>query len=77
MLATHLSETNVRVNSIAPGLFPSELTAGDSDDKNESSVGTMGLPIPLGRAGTGEEMACAILYVRWPGLSSLLMHTAG
>jgi len=63
MLATHLSETNVRVNSIAPGLYPSELTAGDSDDNNESSVGTMGLPIPLGRAGTGEEMACAILYL--------------
>lgn len=58
------------------GLYPSELTAGESDDKNESSVGTLGLPIPLGRAGTGEEMACAILYVRRPSRSPALMCSA-
>lgn len=64
MLATHLAESNVRVNSIAPGLYPSELTADGSDSKNESHLdGTIGLPIPAGRAGTGEEMACTILYM--------------
>ncbi|GAA96778.1 uncharacterized protein L969DRAFT_90705 [Mixia osmundae IAM 14324] len=65
MLSTHLSKTNIRVNTIAPGLFPAELTKGDSDSKNKSQLGdsTIGLNIPRGRPGTDLEMAHAILFL--------------
>jgi NAD(P)-dependent dehydrogenase (short-subunit alcohol dehydrogenase family) len=39
MLSTHLSPiSKVVCNAIAPGLFPSELTASGSDGKNESHL---------------------------------------
>ncbi|BFZ62124.1 hypothetical protein YB2330_003203 [Saitoella coloradoensis] len=65
MLATHLSGTNIRVNAIAPGLFPSELTAGDSGKDNRSDLkgDTQGIDIPTGRPGTEEEMATTVLYL--------------
>lgn len=64
LLATHLASTNVRVNAIAPGLFPSELTAGKSDDKNQSSLNdNMGLNIPVGRPGVDKEIASLVLYL--------------
>jgi NAD(P)-dependent dehydrogenase (short-subunit alcohol dehydrogenase family) len=38
MLATTLAETGIRVNQIAPGVFPSEMTTGDSDDSQKSEL---------------------------------------
>lgn len=38
MLATVFAQTKVRVNCIAPGVFPSEMTAGTSDDDNKSKL---------------------------------------
>ncbi|PLW20225.1 hypothetical protein PCANC_05665 [Puccinia coronata f. sp. avenae] len=64
ILATHLSSTNVRVNAIAPGLFPSELTTGCSDQQNKSALkDTMGLKIPEGRPGIDKEIACTVLFL--------------
>jgi NAD(P)-dependent dehydrogenase (short-subunit alcohol dehydrogenase family) len=38
MLATTLQETKVRCNQIAPGVFPSEMTTGESDDSQKSEL---------------------------------------
>ncbi|KAI0775881.1 NAD(P)-binding protein [Trametes elegans] len=58
----------VRVNNIAPGIFPSEMTVGESDDKNKSALE---VPpdygekkgIPAGRPGRDEDMAQTALYI--------------
>ncbi|KAH7914384.1 hypothetical protein BJ138DRAFT_1143913 [Hygrophoropsis aurantiaca] len=56
----------VRVNNIAPGIFPSEMTAGESDESNKSHIPTNGdygekKGIPAGRPGRDEDMAQAAL----------------
>ncbi|OCH94512.1 NAD(P)-binding protein [Obba rivulosa] len=58
----------VRVNSIAPGIFPSEMTTEDSDSKNKSQIPTGDdygekKGIPAGRPGREEDMAQAALFL--------------
>ncbi|KAL8795582.1 MAG: hypothetical protein Q9195_002003 [Heterodermia aff. obscurata] len=38
MMATTFAETRIRVNCIAPGIFPSEMTAGSSGDDQKSTL---------------------------------------
>jgi NAD(P)-dependent dehydrogenase (short-subunit alcohol dehydrogenase family) len=54
----------IRVNSISPGVFPSELTTGESDDTQKSrlSKGTFEGRIPAGRPGKDEDIASTILF---------------
>ncbi|KIK58325.1 hypothetical protein GYMLUDRAFT_1006858 [Collybiopsis luxurians FD-317 M1] len=58
---------NVRVNSVAPGIFPSEMTAKESDETNKSSIqaGDFGKEkgIPAGRPGADEDMAQTVLML--------------
>ncbi|KAI0050258.1 NAD-P-binding protein [Auriscalpium vulgare] len=58
---------NIRVNSIAPGIFPSEMTTNDSDEHNKSKIDTEDFGakkgIPAGRAGSDEDMAQAALLL--------------
>jgi len=69
LMSTEFSHrTGVRVNSIAPGYFPSEMTTGESDKANKSELGQekvqdKGHPVPAGRAGSDEEMGQAVLFL--------------
>ncbi|KAF1962408.1 NAD(P)-binding protein [Byssothecium circinans] len=66
MLATVFAETKVRVNCIAPGVFPSEMTTGESGDDNKSVI-DKGMSNPAGRPGNDFDMAASILFLAGPG----------
>ena len=67
MLANTFAAENrlkIRVNSIAPGVFPSEMTAKDSDEKQKSHIEKEKYDkVPARRPGKEEDMAQAVLFV--------------
>lgn len=66
MLATTFKEVPVRVNVIAPGLFPSEMTAGSSGEDNKSQLDTKPTN-PAGRTGHDTDMGATILFLAGKG----------
>jgi len=66
MLASEIAENGlkVRVNSIAPGVFPSEMTAGESGSDQKSHIEKDKYEkVPARRPGKDEDMAGAVLFV--------------
>ena len=71
MLATELAAAGqrIRVNSVAPGVFPSEITTGKPADpvnanKSHLPAGSWGTAeIMVGRPGSDFDMAGAVLFV--------------
>lgn len=68
MMSKEFAQTGVRVNSIAPGYFPSEMTMGGSDERQKAEmpdekVQNKGHKVPAGRAGKDEEMGMAVLFL--------------
>ncbi|CZT10285.1 3-oxoacyl-[acyl-carrier-protein] reductase 1 [Rhynchosporium agropyri] len=66
MLASEIAENGIkiRVNSIAPGVFPSEMTAGESGSDQKSHIEKEKYEkVPAHRPGKDEDMAGAILFV--------------
>jgi NAD(P)-dependent dehydrogenase (short-subunit alcohol dehydrogenase family) len=57
-LGRFLAADHVTVNAIAPGLFPSKMTAFMFDHEEQLVAG-----IPMGRAGTPEDMAGIAIYL--------------
>ncbi|KAL6879201.1 hypothetical protein J3F83DRAFT_725423 [Trichoderma novae-zelandiae] len=55
----------IRVNSIAPGVFPSEMTTDGSDERQKSQLekGEYEGKIPANRPGKDEDMAQAVLFL--------------
>ncbi|KAF1917772.1 hypothetical protein BDU57DRAFT_445132 [Ampelomyces quisqualis] len=66
MLATTFAGTKVRVNTIAPGVFPSEMTTGSSDEDNKSVIDSK-MSNPAGRPGKDTDMAATVLFLAGPG----------
>lgn len=66
MLAHEVASSGlkIRINNIAPGVFPSEMTAQGSDEKQKSSLPKEKYEqkVPAGRPGKEEDMASAILF---------------
>lgn len=66
MLAHEVASSGVkiRVNNIAPGVFPSEMTTGGCDEKQKSSIPKARFEgkFPARRPGKEEDMAGAVLF---------------
>ncbi|GAB7356849.1 hypothetical protein MBLNU459_g7722t1 [Dothideomycetes sp. NU459] len=57
------SGLKIRVNAIAPGVFPSEMTTQESDDKQKSQMDKEHKgDLPSGRPGKDKDMAAAVLF---------------
>lgn len=64
-LAKELASRNIRVNAVAPGFIDTEMTA----DLPQSAKDEMFKGIPMGRMGTGKEVAEAVLWLASPASS--------
>ncbi|DAA79201.1 TPA_exp: Oxidoreductase, short chain dehydrogenase/reductase family [Trichophyton benhamiae CBS 112371] len=62
-LAHTLYPLCIRVNCIEPGLFPSEMTTGGSDENQKSKIEGAGSKFPAGRTGQEADIASAVLYL--------------
>lgn len=68
MMSREFAQTGIRVNSIAPGYFPSEMTMGGSDERQKTELPKEKVldkahPVPAGRAGSDEEMGMAVVFL--------------
>ncbi len=70
-LARELGPSNIRVNSLAPGYFDSDMVAGLTNRQVEKLVRST----PLRRLGTVEEIAEAALFLISPAASFITGHT--
>jgi NAD(P)-dependent dehydrogenase (short-subunit alcohol dehydrogenase family) len=65
MMATTFVEAKIRVNSIAPGVFPSEMTAGESNEYQKSTLDSEASN-PSGRYGRDTDMGACVLLLAGP-----------
>ncbi|KAL5422412.1 hypothetical protein PMIN04_004740 [Paraphaeosphaeria minitans] len=67
LMSAEFQKARIRVNSIAPGYFPSEMTTQESDKNQKSQLPDSKIQdkghVPMGRAGADEEMAQAVLFL--------------
>ncbi|KAI9829754.1 MAG: hypothetical protein M1819_005991 [Sarea resinae] len=67
LMSAEFGKTRIRVNSIAPGYFPSEMTTKESDDSQKSQLPAEKVQekghVPAERAGSDDEMAQAVLFL--------------
>ena len=67
LMSAEFEKTSIRVNSIAPGYFPSELTMKDSGNDNKTHMPIEKIQekghVPAQRPGSDEEMAQAVIFL--------------
>ena len=67
LMSAEFDKMSLRVNSIAPGYFPSELTMKESGDDNKTHMPAEKVQekghVPAERPGSDEEMAQAIIFL--------------
>ncbi len=64
-MARELGSRNITVNCVAPGFIDTDMTRSLSDEQRESLVGN----VPLGRLGSPQEVASAVLFLASEGAS--------
>jgi len=67
LMSYEFKKAGIRVNSIAPGYFPSEMTTKESDENQKSSMPQEKIKekghVPAQRSGSDEEMAQGIIFL--------------
>lgn len=67
LMSAEFEKSEVRVNSIAPGYFPSEMTMNESDESNKTHMPAEKVQekghVPANRPGSDEEMAQAVIFL--------------
>lgn len=67
LMSSEFEKAEVRVNSIAPGYFPSEMTMSESDGSNKTHMPAEKVQekghVPANRPGSDEEMAQAVIFL--------------
>jgi 3-oxoacyl-[acyl-carrier protein] reductase len=64
-LAREVASRNITVNAVAPGFIDTDMTRALSDDQRAALQGQ----IPLGRLGSAEDIAAAVLFLVSPQAS--------
>ena len=75
-LARELGSRNITVNCVAPGFIATDMTHGLDEKQKEMMLAG----IPLGRAGTPEDVAAAVSFLASPGaayISGTTIHVNG
>lgn len=73
--ALEYAEHGIRVNGVAPGQIATEFTEGWSEQAREAAANDELLkPVPLGRAGTPEDVAGAYLFLASDDASFVTGH---
>ena len=66
LMSAEFEKADVRVNSIAPGYFPSEMTAKESDESGKSALPHEKVKekghVPAERPGSDQEMAMTVIF---------------
>lgn len=67
LMSSEFEKAELRVNSIAPGYFPSEMTMKESREDNKSEMPHEKIQekghVPAQRPGSDEEMAQAVIFL--------------
>lgn len=67
LMSSEFEKAEIRVNSIAPGYFPSEMTMNESGNDNKTHIPAETIQekgyVPAGRPGSDEEMAQAVIFL--------------
>jgi 3-oxoacyl-[acyl-carrier protein] reductase len=70
-LAREVASRNITVNAVAPGFIDTDMTRALSDDQRTALQGQ----IPLGRLGSAEDIAAAVLFLVSPQASYITGET--
>jgi NAD(P)-dependent dehydrogenase (short-subunit alcohol dehydrogenase family) len=67
LMSKEFQKASIRVNSIAPGYFPSEMTTDESDEAQKSELPDEKVQdkghVPAGRGGRDQDMAMAVIFL--------------
>jgi 3-oxoacyl-[acyl-carrier protein] reductase len=70
-LAREIGSRNITVNTVAPGFIDTDMTRGLAEEQREA----LARQIPLGRLGTAEEVAAAVVFLASPSAAYITGET--